>query len=417
MNKINSILSSHRIPILFGAVALSLMLLILVQINWLLTSKKLIEEQFDQQVSLALGSALDKYNDKYEKEISLDAFNTCIGNQECYFFNTEEFEIPVKEQENLAETISSQMSCYGINENFKLSMEEKEKYLVGEPVITNSCAVEPSLCITFPSRSNYVFDQLSYMILSSLLISFLLGLVSFIILKALVKQKRIAENNIDFFNNAAHELKTPLTNISLALGLYFRKNPNLKNEKYLSIIGRENGKLAKQIEKVLHLSKMENGDYVLEEEILDLKDIVSEAVNYMELIIEEHKAKINIDLPKKACLIKGDRFHLSKVCINIIENALKYSDDNPEVNISLSQDCQSYKLTFADNGIGISKLDQEHIFDKFQRVNTGDVRETKGFGIGLAYVKAALDLHKGIIKVNSEISKGTQFIISLPVNI
>lgn len=422
MNRINSILSSHRIPIMFGAVALSLILLILVQINWLLTSKKLVEEQFDQQVSLALGSALDKYNNKTGQEISLDAFNTCVGNKECYFFETEAYEVPLDQQKQLAETISAQMSCYGIKEDFTLSLEEKDKfvmgeYLVGEPIISQSCAVEPSLCITFPSRSNYVFDQLIFMIISSILISLLLGFVSFMILKALVKQKRIAENNIDFFNNAAHEFKTPLTNISLALSLFLKKNPSKKGEKYLNIIGRENSKLAKQIEKVLHLSKLENGDCLLEEEILDLRDVVKEAVHYMELIVEEHKAVIEIKLPENPCLIKGDKFHLSKVCINIIENALKYSQEDPRIEISLTQEGQTYKLMFVDNGIGISKVDQEHIFNKFQRVNTGDVQETKGFGIGLAYVKAALDLHKGMINVKSEISKGSQFTISLPANI
>jgi len=419
MSRINSILSSYRIPTLFGAVALSLILLILVQINWLLTSKKLVEEQFDQQVSLALGSALDKYNANTDQNITLDAFNTCVGNQECYFFETEAYEVPIDQQRELAKTISSQMSCYGVNEDFTLTMKEKdqENFFVGEPVISQSCAVKPSLCISFPSRSNYVFDQLIYMIISSVLISLLLGLVSFMILKALVKQKRIAENNIEFFNNAAHEFKTPLTNISLALSLFLKTNPSRKGEKYLNIIGRENSKLAKQIEKVLHLSKLENGDYLLEEEVLDLRDIVKEAVCYMELIIEEHNADMEIKLPDSPCLIKGDKFHLSKICINIIENALKYSPDDPRIFISLSQENRAFKLVFADNGIGISKIDQEHIFDKFQRVNTGDVRETKGFGIGLSYVKAALDLHKGVINVNSEISKGSQFIISLPANI
>ncbi len=415
MNKLKSILSSHRIPLLFGAVAASLLLLILVQVNWLLTSKKLIEEQFDQQVSLAIGSALDRYNSKYNKEISLESFNTCVGNEECIFFETEDFYVPLAEKKLLAKTISDQMSCYGINDGYTLSIEEKEKYLMGETSI-NTCDADASLCITFPSRSNYVFDQLIYMIISSVLISLLLGLVSFIILKALVKQKTIAENNIEFFNNATHELKTPLTNISLALGLFWKKNPMHKEEKYLSIINRENTKLAQQVEKVLHLSKMENGDYVLEKEILDLKDVVKQAVDYMELIIAQNGAKVSLHFPDAPCIIRGDRFHLSTICINLLENALKYSKEQPVVKISLSLEECSYKLSFADNGIGIDKVDQNHIFEKFQRVNTGDVRETKGFGIGLAYVRTALALHKGKIKVNSELAKGSQFIISLPNN-
>lgn len=413
MDKINSILSSYRIPLLYLAVGLSLLLLIIVQLNWLLTSKSLIEEQFDQQINLALGSAVNNYNTKYEKDISLGSFNTCIGNQECYFFETDDYTVPVEEKKLLAQTITNQMTCFGIDDGYTLSMEEKEKYLQGETSL-QSCDDETSLVVTFPSRSNYVYDKLFFMILSSVFISFLLGLVSFLILKSLTKQKKIAENNIDFFNNAAHELKTPLTNISLALGLFWKNNPEYKKGKYLNIIDRENSKLAHQIERVLYLSRMENGDYILDKEKIDLRELIKEAICYMELIIEENEAHVNVSLPEKPCYILGDRFHLSKVCSNLLENAFKYSNGNPVVNISLSQDCQNYKLTFADNGIGISKLDQEHIFEKFQRVGKGDVQDSKGFGIGLAYVKTALSLHKGAIKVNSELAKGSQFIISLP---
>ncbi len=418
-------ITHHRIPLLFSAVCLALLLLIVFQVNWLLTSRALVEEQFDQRVSLALGSALTEYNTKYSKDLFLEEFNSCADNKDkaCYFFESDvKNAIPKSEQAVLLKTLSGYMSCFGIDEGYDVAIFNNQSYCAEDDAYC--CAINPNviemadyqLSVSFPRRGDYVFDKLKFMMLSSVLISLLLGLVSFIILRALVQQKRITENNIDFFNNTAHELKTPLANITLALSLFNRKNKEHEGNKYLHIIETENSKLITQIKRVLYLSKMESEEYRLQEEELDLRAIVNKAVGYMEMIINEKKGIIEIDFPANECLVKGDPFHLNNICINLIDNALKYCERKPHLSISIREERCRYKLIFSDNGIGISKNDQAHIFKKFQRVNTGDIRETKGFGIGLSYVKKALELHKAYIEVKSELNKGSQFEISIPIS-
>jgi len=172
--------------------------------------------------------------------------------------------------------------------------------------------------------------------------------------------------------------------------------------------------LSHQVDRVLYLSKMEKGEYTLDQTEIDLKEVIREAVQYMDMIREEKNGTIELDFPDEDCIVRGDRFHLNNICINLLDNALKYCDDDPIVKISLRHQNGVLKLLFTDNGIGISKYDQEHIFKKFQRVNTGDIQNTKGFGIGLSYVRTALALHKGFIKVSSELNSGSQFEISIP---
>ena len=416
-------IKNRRIPLLFSAACLSLLLLIVFQINWLLTSQQLVEEQFDQKVNLVLGSALNHFNTSRANDLILDSSTCCAADKACYSLFTDDLYISLEEQDKLEETIADYMSCFGIADAYEFSIVDKQLIDKSSKKSYN-CSVDPTnvqaeevrLQVNFPCRSQYVFDKLKFMMISSILISMLLATVSFLILKALIQQKRTTENNIDFFNNTAHELKTPLTNISLALNLFNRKNKDVKDQKYLQIIKRESAKLTNQIERVLYLSKMESGEYILEKEEFDLREVVQQAVQYMDMIRAEKKGEINLDLPETSCVVKGDRFHLNNICINLVDNALKYCEQNPIINISLRQEADTFKLIFSDNGIGISKYDQEHIFEKFQRVSTGDIQNVKGFGIGLSYVKTVLEMHKGFIKVQSELNKGTQFEISIPGN-
>ena len=382
-----------------------------------------MEEQFDQKVNLALGSALSQHNNTYSKDLNIELFNTCSTADNCCYFGTDTIYISKQEQKDLEKALSKSMACFGVDEDYQMALvSDANKNKVEKELKGYTCSFTPlsgedapvQLCVTFPCKQQYVFDKLKFMLISAVLISLLLATISFIILRALVQQKRLTENNIDFFNNTAHELKTPLTNISLALSLFNRKNDNPRDQKYLDIIKRESSKLGHQVDRVLYLSKMEKGEYILDETDVNLKEVIADAVQYMDMIREEKNGTIELDFPEGDCIVKGDRFHLNNICINLLDNALKYCDNDPIVKITLRQETGIIKMLFTDNGIGISKYDQEHIFKKFQRVNTGDIQNTKGFGIGLSYVRKALELHKGFIKVQSELNNGSQFEISIP---
>lgn len=417
-----NLLKQHQVPLLFCFVCLGLLSLMAFQINWLSSSKNLIEEQFNQKVNLAIGSALSDFNMAHNTKLDLEELEECREDESCKYIELGKEPISPESQLELEAYLQSYMGCFGIDEKYSVGIFNTSCGPVEETGSSFCCTVNPpnsanaefKLGVSFQSRDKYLYDKMKFMIGSSILIFLLLSTVSFIILRALIKQKRITENNIDFFNNTAHELKTPLTNISLALTLLSKKYEELKDDRYAGIIRSENSKLADQIERVMFLSSMENGEYELNKQSVNLKDLVTEVVDNMQLIVEQNKASIYLDIPEEDFEVSGDYFHLSNVFKNLIDNALKYCEKNPVIHIKLLEEQNHIKVSISDNGIGISKHDQNHIFEKFQRVNTGDVRNTKGFGIGLSYVKTVIEMHKGLIQVQSELNKGSQFELLIP---
>ncbi len=389
------------------------------QINWILTSRKLIEEQFDQKVNLAMGSALDDFNKRYKKDIHLEDWEDCGDDYRYKVIPNSKGELSLEEQRGLKASLGNYMKCYGIAEKYKAevfynSCPVGEKSYCCTIKTGKNCDQMFSLGVSFLSKKDYLFDKMKFMILSSALIFILLSSVSFLILRALIRQKRITDNNIDFFNNTAHELKTPLTNISLALNLLKRKNEHLQSDRYAHIIKSETTKLADQIERVLFLSRMENGEYKIKKEQVNLNKIIAEVVENMQMRIEQEKGQITFHPLQEPAIVLGDYYHLSNVFKNLIDNAIKYCDSAPTIDIHIKKTAEDIRIKISDNGVGISKHDQEHIFEKFQRVNTGNVRDAKGFGIGLSYVKTVIELHKGLIQVHSELKKGSQFELGIP---
>ena len=409
-------IKKYQVPFLFCCVCLGLISLMAFQISWLMTSKSLIEEQFDQKVNLAIGSALSDFNFVHKTKLDIEGCDSgpyIDGGKEPFSDEA---------KNELEESLQTYMGCFGVDEKYSVGIFDSTYTAAGADEKAYCCAIanpangtgEYQLGVSFQSRDEYLYDKMKFMILSSILIFLMLSSVSFVILRALIKQKRITENNIDFFNNTAHELKTPLTNISLALTLLGKKYPEVHSDRFAEIIKLENSKLAHQVERVLFLSRMENGEHELNKQQVNLKSLVQEVVDNMQLIVQQKNGVILLDFPVEDYVVSGDYFHLSNVFRNLIDNALKYCERDPVINIKLTEELGNIKLSFSDNGIGISKYDQNHIFEKFQRVNTGDVRNTKGFGIGLSYVKTVVEMHKGLIRVQSELHKGSQFELLIP---
>jgi two-component system phosphate regulon sensor histidine kinase PhoR len=180
-------------------------------------------------------------------------------------------------------------------------------------------------------------------------------------------------------------------------------------------VSRESKQLMQQVERVLHLAKLEDGDYQLRMEEINLEILLKKVIQDMDLQINQKGALVSLNVNGQIPSIKGDQFHLSNAFRNIIDNALKYSQSSPEILIHIEQTPDGIKLLFQDNGIGISKADQEIIFDKFQRIGTGNVHQQKGFGLGLSYVKKIMDLHQGAIKIFSELNQGSRFDLYIPI--
>lgn len=235
----------------------------------------------------------------------------------------------------------------------------------------------------------------------------------------IMRQKRLSEMKTDFINNMTHELKTPISTISLSSEVLMdessARDPD-RLKQYATIIYNENTRLKTQVEKVLQLAALDNENIQLKNEILDVHTVINKAVETVQLTVQNEGGTLNRNLNAKDSTIKGDMVHITNVLYNLLDNAMKYSTEAPDITIETRNQNGQLVIAIADKGIGISRDDQKHIFDKFYRVSTGNVHDVKGFGLGLYYVKLMVKEHGGKIRVDSTPGKGTRFEIALPLN-
>ena len=214
-----------------------------------------------------------------------------------------------------------------------------------------------------------------------------------------------------------HEFKTPIATVSLAVEAL--QDPELLNQesfrkRYLSIIKDENTRLGSQVEKVLQSATLDKKDFKLKLEKVNMNDILENARQHVDLQVENKGGKIELVSELKEPYLEADSFHISHIINNLLDNAIKYAKDIPNIEIKSWDQNGSLFVSVKDNGIGMSKESVKKIFDKFYRVPTGNLHDVKGFGLGLAYVKTMTEAHKGEITVNSEPGKGSIFTLKLP---
>jgi signal transduction histidine kinase len=274
-----------------------------------------------------------------------------------------------------------------------------------------------SLHVFYPSSINYIFKQAIGVIVMSVLVTILLVLVILMLYRKMLTEQKLNQYKNDFINNLTHELKTPLATISLAnsniaSAAGFSNQENLKQ--YTQIIEEENKKLNNHIEKVFELSLLEKERQMFEKRDLDLHEIIRESLAQNDALVKSSGAEIILSLNAATHIIRGDKFHLTNVISNLLDNAIKYNGGKAKVTIATTNERNRLVLTIKDNGIGISSEHQKLIFDKFFRVTDKDIHTTKGFGVGLSYVKQIVEHLGGVISVNSELNKGSEFTIILP---
>jgi two-component system phosphate regulon sensor histidine kinase PhoR len=192
-------------------------------------------------------------------------------------------------------------------------------------------------------------------------------------------------------------------------------NDQPKIKRFTSIIKQENQRMLSQVEKVLQMALLDKKDFKLRTTQVDMHDIILKAADHIALQVNRRDGAVNTELEAPEHIIEGDVTHLSNIIHNLLDNANKYTIDNPDIVISTDNMGDMLRIIIKDNGVGLSNESQKHIFDKFYRVHTGDLHDVKGFGLGLSYVKAMVAAHKGDIRVKSELGKGSSFIITLPL--
>jgi two-component system phosphate regulon sensor histidine kinase PhoR len=273
------------------------------------------------------------------------------------------------------------------------------------------------LSIFFPNQNKYLLRTMWLLLtISTMFILVIIFSFSFTV-STIIKQKKVSEIKNDFINNMTHELKTPISTISLAcqaLG-----DPDIKSKKgivdnYINVIADENKRLAMVVENVLRTAVMDKGELKLEIVDINVNEVVDQVLQNMKIQLEQKGGSFITDLQATNTLVQADKIHFTNVVFNLVDNALKYTEKIPVIKVGTRDEAQGIVVFVEDNGIGISKENQKNIYEKLYRVPTGNIHNVKGFGLGLSYVKAIVDKHNGWIKVKSELNKGSRFEILIP---
>ena len=274
-----------------------------------------------------------------------------------------------------------------------------------------------NLNIYFPKQGNYLFKTIGFMSVSSVVFTLVVIFAFAVTIFQMQRQKKITSIRTDFVNNITHELKTPISTISLASQMLNDKTiPNKsKNYDHLStVIADESKRLSQQVEKILQMAIFDRGKLMIKFKELDVHDLADMVVRNMMIQIKNKNGQMVKNLDAKNSVTEADEVHFTNVMFNLIDNAIKYSNGRPDITVSTADTPDGLSVSIQDRGIGISKADQKRIFDQFYRVSTGNVHNVKGFGLGLSYVKNVVKAHNGTIEIESEPGHGTRFTILLP---
>jgi two-component system phosphate regulon sensor histidine kinase PhoR len=331
-------------------------------------------------------------------------------------------------------SFKEELSKFGINLDYKLALLSHNNKIIKQIngvfsksdfesaqyfSINNSTMPAAKIAVLFPNQNWYIASKNGLMSFASIIL-IILSLSSIIyIIRSFFSQKKISEIRRDFMNNMTHELKTPISTVGLALeamqNFEILENPE-RTQQYIGIARKENHRLGMLVEKVLKMSAYERKNIHMKWENIYADTTVEDVVNNLTFQIENKNGIVVKNMNASSTIIKVDKVHFTNVIYNLLDNALKYSGERPEINISTYVKDKNWFIEISDNGVGIPTAYQNKIFEKFFRVPSGNVHNVKGYGLGLSYVFNIVNKFEGNISVRSEINKGSTFIIKLPVN-
>jgi two-component system phosphate regulon sensor histidine kinase PhoR len=335
--------------------------------------------------------------------------------------------------EKLQQLLVEELAEYGVTTPFEFAVysnglatkihsdrfvfKTKDTYKI--PVfVDNENKNQYMLLVSFPNKVKFLFSELVGITLLSIIFTLIIVIAYSSALNQLIRQRQISQIKTDFINNMTHEFKTPIATINLALDAI--KNPKVihdsdKVERYLQMIRDENKRMHAQVENVLRISRLEKRELEIRKGNNDIHELIQDAIEHVQLILEDRGGIIQTALQASRTTVLVSDVHFTNVLVNIIDNAIKYSTSQPEINI-VTENIKDYVLVkISDKGLGMSKAAQKRIFEKFYREHTGDIHNVKGHGLGLAYVKSIVDDHNAEIFVESEKGKGSTFIIKIPL--
>jgi two-component system phosphate regulon sensor histidine kinase PhoR len=405
---------------------------LIIQMTWIYETAKIKEELFNEKAILVLSKttealATDKEtcrnlefcasrSDTRKVDSIINHYMKVYNIHISYYFDVKPTPVSIPPATTTTTSAAAKTSSSNTNNYFIDQPQQAGCYkaCVGQ-VSPSQNGLE--LKLVFPDLEQFIMEEMGTLFITSVVLILVVIVLSWRTIMALMKEKQISEHTTDFLNNMTHEFKTPLTNIALA-GKMMIKESNIRQEEkvkhYSGIILEENEKLRLQVEHVLSMTALERGEIPLRKTELDLHQLIHDCLKCIGVQIENKQGILKLKLDATKSLVLGDKTHLTNAVCNLIDNAIKYSVERPELSIQTSNIGASLVLVVSDNGIGIDDAYHKKVFDKFFRVPTGDVHDVKGFGLGLTYLKGIIELHGGTIALESEKGEGTTFTITLP---
>jgi len=416
-------MSRRTIIIVILLALISLGVIIAGQVFWVRKAYGIQERQFNEHVMFALTAVVDEIlvmnNDSSVTEPVLQ--------KESNFFVANINDTP---SPYLLETLlKEQFERYNLKEDFEYGIYDcfTDSIVFGSRVnfdtLDNEVRAEATQIkakfepdghyfgVLFPNKTATILKQLDFWMYSSFVIFLIIIFFSYTIF-VILKHKRLSEVKSDFINNMTHELKTPISTISLSAEAL--SNPNIiyqpeRFQQYISIIKNENQRLRSQVDKVLQIATLTPKKVSVKMEEIDIHEIILKATETFSVNVAEDGGALNTSLNATRSVILGDLVHITNVIYNLLDNARKYTEDAPIISIESYNDKDRLVVKVKDNGVGINQSHLGMIFDKFYRVPTGNLHNVKGFGLGLFYVDTIMKAHKAKISVESKVGKGSTF--------
>jgi len=421
-------MNKRTIILIILATSLSLAGILLTQVYWVNTAFKLKEEQFDNSVRIALKSVINQV---------LQSKNDTLFQKRLLALSCRKNKLSIDDYIDasiLDSLLANELKCMEINAGYHYGIygSYNNKFVLGsyrdyenqllksQYQFSLSSIYKPGnyvISIHFTNKTHILIHQMELWVFLSVLFLIILIISIVFTIFTIVHQKKVSEVKTDFINNMTHELKTPIATSSLAAEMMQRDevivNPE-KIKKYASIILDENNRLQNQVEQVLHVAILESGNQRFKIRHIDTHELINAVMNSFELRITEANIKINLTYDAPNQYIMGDKIHLLNIFYNLIDNAIKYTPINPAIDICTWNENDSIVISVKDNGIGIGKEYQQHIFRNLYRVPTGNIHEVRGFGLGLYYVKTVVEQLNGKVELTSELGKGSNFELVFP---
>jgi signal transduction histidine kinase len=391
--------------------------ILITQVSWILESARLEESFLSQRVNMALCSAMDVLS----KDRAL-----CSNIQSCVSHGEGTFEISLNKQEKqkIDSVIERHLWFYNLYVPFHTSFSPYTYDSLNRPLASGQALLYPAKAgmqnvlvhIEIPSKSQLIRAKINGTFILSIVVLILLIGVFINTIRSLLRERKIRKETVDFINTMAHDLKTPISNISFALSLLTRDQPNspVQNQ-YISIIEAETTKLKDRARKILGIASV---DAVLESENdkteIDIHEIINDSIASFSLPLKETNGEIHKHLDATRTIIRGSKLQLSSALMNIIDNAITHSQASSVIQIRTKNDGNGIRIEIEDNGPGIAAQEQELVFMKAYRKRNGK-RLPEGFGLGLYLARTVVEKQGGSLSLSSDGSSGSCFTIQLPL--